>query len=122
MKYKNIRAAIHNFGHSFISFNNFSDSGYLIHALQALHSEGHDIEIDWLAEAFEPGADISPVIRNAIEYWAAGLEQHLASHGVDRERLILLRLKWPAGQTISMEAMDDRSKLYKIEVSQSDSL
>ncbi|AWY00274.1 hypothetical protein A8139_09885 [Marinomonas primoryensis] len=48
MKYKNIKSAIHNFGHSFVSLMNYVDEDYVIDEIGKIHKQGYDIEINWL--------------------------------------------------------------------------
>jgi hypothetical protein len=54
VKYKNISAAIHNLGHSFVGLINYIDDGYVLDDLLSIVSSGHDITIDWLHRTFTP--------------------------------------------------------------------
>lgn len=116
MKYKNIHAAIHNFGHSFLSLMNYLDDVYVRDLLWDLRSQGYDIEIDWLTGAFTPADLTTSVISKSINQYAATLKQHLLSHDVDPECIREMKLLMPARGRITMQAMDDRDKVYRIHV------
>ena len=118
MKYKNICSAIHNFGHSFTSLMNYVDSDYVIDELSKIHRMEYDIEIDWLSGGFEPGNLASERLTKSIGYWREWLEDHLASHNVDIERLHSVKFAWPARKRKFMLAIDDRGKEYKIYVNE----
>jgi hypothetical protein len=69
LKYKNIPSAIHNLGHSFTSFANYINDGYIIDDLADIHRKERGIEIDWLAGSFAPDKLASSRIRESISYW-----------------------------------------------------
>ena len=108
MKYKNIKSAIHNFGYSFISDENYVDDEYVFHELACIHSQGHDITINWLNRKFDPAHLCTDRIKKSIEYWANGLERLLNSQNVDVEVLIRLEFVWPSNDAHYMKALDDR--------------
>lgn len=97
---------------------NYIDDDYVIDELTQIHIKGYDIEVDWLAEKFEPAQLASPRIKKSIGYWAGTLKQHLSSQGVELKRITSLHFKWPAGQRKYMAALDDRGKAYKIFVNE----
>jgi len=117
VKYKNIRSAIHNFGHSFVSLMNYVDGVYVIDELFDIRAQEHDIEIDWLKNTFAPESKVTPPIKKSMEYWRADLERHLASQQVEMNRLEALKLFYPARGRGYMWAKDDRGKEYKIYIS-----
>jgi hypothetical protein len=108
MKYKNIKSAIHNFGYSFISDENYVDGEYVFHELARIHSQGHDIIISWLNEKFEPAHLCTERITKSIGYWANGLERLLNSQNVDLGSLTKLEFVWPSNGAHYMKALDDR--------------
>jgi len=114
MKYKNIYSAIHNFGHSFTSLENYVDGGHVIDEIGTIRSKGHSIEIDWIEAKFAPESEKTGRIQKSIGYYSDGLERHLSSHNVELESLISLKFCWPAGGWKIMEAVDDRKKYYKM--------
>ena len=87
MKYKNIKSAIHNFGYSFISDENYVDNEYVFHELASIHSQGHDITIDWLSGKFEPAHLCTGRIQESIGYWTKSLKRLLDSQNVNLEAL-----------------------------------
>ena len=118
MKYKNIYAAIHNFGHSFLSLTNYVDGDYVIDDMTRIHAMGHDIKIDWIAGTFTPETEATSRINKALADYAADLSAHLKSHQVDMKRLTSVQFHWPAKGRKIMRAEDDRGKIYKIYVSE----
>lgn len=116
MKYKNIKSAIHNFGHSFISDENYVDDDYVFYELAAIHSQGHEIVINWLNGKFEPNHLCTDRIKKSIRYWADGLSRHLENQNVDLNLLNSLEFIWPADSAHFMIAIDDRGIEHKKEV------
>lgn len=119
MKYKNIYAAIHNFGASFTSLMNYFRGGYLFDDLASIHDKQIDIEIDWLVGTFAPASMGTERIRASIECYRESLERQLGQQNVDLAAITLLRFHWPAGGRKFMTAADDRDKAYKIYVNES---
>lgn len=118
MKYKNISAAIHNFGHSFTSLVNYVEDGYVIDELSNIHAKGHEIQINWLNGQFQPSVLASPRITKSIEYWRASLAEHLQRHNIAPAAIAELRFVWPTPGRKYMAAVDDRGKSYKVYVNE----
>ncbi len=118
MKYKYIYAAIHNLGHSFVGLTNYVDDGYVVDDLINIVSDGQDITIDWLNRTFSPDTQITPRIRESIEFYVAGMSDRLRSQDVDPACIETLEFHWPAKGRRYMWAVDDRGKEYKIYVSE----
>ena len=114
MKYKNISAAIHNFGDSFLSSMNYVDDDYIIEDLRRIHGNGHDIKIDWLDMTFEPEAEATARIVKSMGHYREGLAEQLQRSNVDLGKLQELNFRWPAGSRKFMETIDDQGKTYKI--------
>ncbi len=119
MKYKNIKSAIHNFGHSFVSLMNYVDEEYVIEEIGRIHKQGYDIEINWLTREFKPVQFQSVRIKKSIGYWADSLKKHISSHNVDLENLFSLSLIWPANQSKYMLAIDNKGTEHKIHINES---
>jgi len=117
VKYKNIRSAIHNFGHSFVSLMNYVDGVYVSDLLFDIRAKGHDVEIDWLENTFAPESEMTPTIRKSIDYWRGDVKRHLASQDVDIDRLRGLKLICAARGIRYMWALDDRGKEYRVRIS-----
>ncbi len=116
MKYKNIYAAIHNLGHSFLSSMNYVDGRHVVEDIEEIHAEGHQITIDWLQGDFIPKSRSNLRIEKSISHYVASIEQQFASLNVDVGRLTCLKFQWPVRSRKYMEATDDRGKHYKIYV------
>ncbi|WP_028024039.1 hypothetical protein [Enterovibrio calviensis] len=116
MKYKNIKSAIHNFGHSYISYENYVDGDFVLYELTSIHRKGYDISIDWLNGHFEPYQLCSERIEKSIGYWFAGLSKHLINQNVKLESLTALHFQWPAKQGPFILAVDDRGVEHKKEI------
>ncbi|CZF78729.1 hypothetical protein GCE9029_01020 [Grimontia celer] len=116
MKYKNIKSAIHNFGYSYLSYENYVDGDFVFRELKAIHAKGYDISIDWLSRTFEPRQFYSTRIEKSIGYWTDSLRQHLLNQNVSIESLTDLHLKWPAKQGPFIHALDDRNVEHKKEI------
>lgn len=114
MKYKNIHSAIHNLGHSFLSFMNYVDGTYIIDELFDIRSRGFDIEIDWLNNTFIPEAELTSNIRKSMAFYSENLTGHMKSQNIDLNLIQALKLYWPANGKRYMWAKDDRGKEYKI--------
>ena len=119
MKYKHIHSAIHNFGHSFTSRNNYVDGAFVIDELTDLHSKGNNIEVDWLTGRFSPETAATARISKSIDYWRVTLQNHLDTHEVDLPSIVELKFIWLATGRKFMSAIDDRGKSYKIYVNES---
>ena len=118
MKYKNIKSAIHNFGHSFVSSMNYVDHDFVADEIGKIHKKGYDIEINWLTREFRPAPLESERIKKSIGYWGDNLKKHCASHSVNLENLYSLSFVWPAGQSKYMLAIDDKGAEHKIYINE----
>jgi hypothetical protein len=120
MKYKNIKSAIHNFGHSFASYENYVDDDFVLYELRNIHRKGYDISINWLTQEFEPNQLCSERIKKSIGYWANSLNENLQKQNVCLGSLQSLNFKWPAKQGHFIVAMDDRGTEHRKEIMHAD--
>jgi hypothetical protein len=118
MKYKNIPAAIHNFGHSFLSLMNYVNGNYVIDDIDDIISKGYDIKIDWLNNTFHPQQQLTSRLSKSIKYYSSHLKKHLQSHSVEIEHIVEINLYYPANGRKYMWAVDDRGKEYRIYISE----
>ncbi len=116
MKYKNIYAAIHNLGDSFLSLVNYADGGYVVDDIENIHYSGLEITIDWIGVKFEPESEITDRIQKTLSYYTDTLDTYFLSMNVELGKLKSLKFRWPIGARKFMEATDDRGKYYKIYV------
>jgi hypothetical protein len=115
VKYKAIKSMAHNFSHSFVSYQNYVDDGYVIDDLLQLvrEADGGRVTIRWIPEG-DPHAGLPERVRKSIALYRAWLPGHLRNHGVDRNALREFRTEIclrPSKQ-VSAEAyvLDDRGR------------
>jgi hypothetical protein len=119
MKYKRIDSALHNFAHSFLSFNNYVDDEFVLDELHSTLRSSGDVVINFSTGAVEPTAAATPRVRRSLEYWQAGLGDHLRSQQVDPDRVrdVLLHLRLTRqGYEHTVEATDDRGTMHRVAV------
>jgi hypothetical protein len=116
MKYKNIKSAIHNFGHSFASYENYIDSDFVLYELNAIHRKGHEIRIDWKTGDFQPYQFLSPRIRKSVSFWMVSLEEHFQRQNVDPNLLQTFEFVWPVKQGHYVVALDDRGVEHRKDI------
>ena len=113
MKYKNINSAIHNFGHSFASYENYVDDEFVLYEMKNIRRKGYDIHINWLTQHFEPSQLESERIKKSISFWANSLEAQFKSLNVDLASIRELDFYWPANEQHYIVALDDRGIKYQ---------
>lgn len=116
MKYKNILSVIHNFGHSFLSYNNYVDSDFVIYELNKINGKNYDIKIDWKTQEFQPKSMVSDRIMKSIGFWHDNISCHFRSQNVEFDSLKSFELIWNNGEKPKVIAIDDRGKLYEKEI------
>ncbi len=116
MKYKHILSAIHNFGHSFLSYENYVDDDFIIYELNKINRKEYDIKIDWKTKEFQPISLISARITKSIEFWSANINEYFHSQNVEFDRLKSFQLIWNKNESPKVIAIDDRGKLYEKEM------
>ncbi len=114
---------LHNFGHSFVSFENCVDGEYIGDLLETALKEltHYRMELHFPSRRIEPPADYSPKLRKSVGYWADKLAGHMANHGVTQEalpELVLVIFGNIRGMHCRVQATDDRGKTYDILVSE----
>ncbi|MDO6421685.1 hypothetical protein [Saccharophagus degradans] len=116
MKYKNINSAIHNFGHSFTSYENYVDNEHVLYELKNIRRKGYDIHINWITREFSPAQLESDRIKKSISYWAKGLKDQFESLNVNLECIKELDFYWPANEQHYIVALDDRGVKHQKEI------
>src|SRR5262245_4457834 len=83
MKYKVLRSVAHNFSHSFLSFMNFVDNGYVIDDLLAAAREanGERVSVQWIPESQPP--PLSRRVLKSIVRYKEWLPEFVARSGAD---------------------------------------
>ena len=84
MKYKVLKSIAHNFSHSFVSFMNYLDDGYVIDDLRQLarKANGQRVSIYWIPDSKQQ-SQLTPRVLKSIPYWKARLPNLVTSSGAD---------------------------------------
>jgi len=122
MKYRVLKSSAHNFSHSFVSYTNYVDDGYVIDDLRQLarKANGERISIYWIPESKVQKSLPQRVLKSIANY-KAWLPKHFQNSGADlkavREFQTDIFLK--ANKQIAVEArlLDDRGKEHICSVS-----
>ena len=121
MKYKNIPAALHNFGESFMSLMNYFDDTYIIDVLPEALRElpQNELRISFPEGALTPDRTYPEVLLKSVAHYASRFRQHLASHNIEaasvtKATLIVRGTK--LGIRSRFEARDDRGRDYDVAV------
>ncbi len=117
-RYKVLKSIAHNMSHSFVSFTNYVDDGYVIDDLRELVRtvEGNRITIDWVPGSHQH-PKLTPRIIKSIEYYKQLLMRMVHSMGAlmttireFRTEVYLLRNRQIAVDGV---LVDDRGRVYK---------
>ena len=120
MKYKEIDAMLHNFGHSFVSLMNYVDGQYIVDILHslAMSTATREVSINFNSGAVLPDFPCRPQeLAKSISYWQAWLPRHMSNHRINPRALssVLLRYRLThVGPEVIVESTDDRGKHHKI--------
>ena len=117
MKYKSLKAVAHNFSHSFVSFNNYVDDGFVIDDLRQLArtANGERIRIHWIPDS-KPQEILTKRILKSITFYKAALPNHIQHLGTDIQSIREFRTEifLKPNKQIAVEAylLDDRGREY----------
>jgi len=117
VKYKALKSIAHNFTHSFVSFNNYVDDGYVIDDLRQLarQANGGRVRIVWIPEQTS-NETLSPRILKSVGYYKAGLEKFVHTAGADisviREFRTEVYLKPNKQIAVEGHIVDNRGRTY----------
>ena len=117
MKYSVLKSVAHNFSHSFVSFMNYVDDGYVIDDLRQLarQANGERISIHWIPEFNRQGPLPQRVLKSIANY-KAWLPDLVSSSGASVEVIREFRtdIFLKPNKQIAVEAylVDDRGKEY----------
>jgi hypothetical protein len=95
VKYKNLKSFAHNFVHSFVSFTNYFDDGYVIDDLREAARKPHEgpISINWIPETLPNKELLSERVLNSISHFRSWLPEHAKNHEVELEHVREFRLE-----------------------------
>jgi hypothetical protein len=84
LKYKILKSIAHNFSHSFVSFNNYVDGGFVLDDLRQIvrSADGERVSIVWIPEQ-RADNNLGSRVLKSIEYYKAGLEELIRDSGAD---------------------------------------
>jgi hypothetical protein len=123
MNYKNIPSMLHNFGHSFVSLENYVGGEYgrdLLLAALAELPEGR-LTIAFPSLRFEPRREYSVKLRQSASIWATALHRHRRVHGISAQAVPEFEMVFSRGESgrlCRVRATDDRGKLHEIDVAE----
>ena len=86
MKYRNLKSIAHNFTHSFVSFMNYVDDGYVIDDLLEVARHGKPISIQWIPDS-RPDMSLPPRVLLSIAERKSWLPSHIRNSGGDIEAI-----------------------------------
>jgi hypothetical protein len=118
MKYKNIKSMAHNFLHSFLSYENYLDNGYIVDDFRELarQAEGQRVGIHWLPEGSPLPDNCTRRLTRAVAAYQDWLRKHAENHDVDLNHIKEFKTEMymlPSHQ-LSAEyyVLDDRGREY----------
>jgi hypothetical protein len=118
VKYKVIAAAAHNFTHSFLSFTNYTEDGYIIDLLRPAvwEAPGRTLSIEWLDDPPVVSSPVSAAIDRSIASYRASFPEHLEKHGIPITALRSFQTVLWVGPRLGLlaraDAVDDRGKRH----------
>ena len=119
MKYKNIKSAIHNFGHSFVSLMNYVDDDYIIDEMNKLvtNNKLNELSINFLTGQVEPKSIETKRIKKSISYYQEWLPKHLKSHEIEPStinQLIFKHIQRTIGFESYITAIDNQGHKHEV--------
>jgi hypothetical protein len=121
MKYKILKSIAHNFSHSFVSFMNYVDDGYVIDDLLQLARKayGERISIHWIPDiASQKG--LTPRVLKSIANYREWLPKHVQNSGasIDAIREFRTDIFLKPNKQVAVQAyiVDDRGKEHVCDV------
>lgn len=121
MKYKILKSVAHNFSHSFVSYMNYVDNGYIVDDLVNLarNANGERISIHWIP-ATETQQFLTRRVLKSIAIHREWLPKHIQNSGaridVIREFRTDIFLKPNKQVAVQAYLLDDRGKEHVCEV------
>lgn len=122
MKYKILKSIAHNFSHSFVSYMNYVDDGYVVDDLLQLarKAAGERISIHWIPDSPNQRT-LPPRVLKSIAYYKEWLPKHIANSGASVESIRTFRtdIFLRPNKQVAVEAylVDDRGKEHVCNVS-----
>jgi phosphoribosylglycinamide formyltransferase 1 len=120
-KYKVLKSIAHNLSHSFVSFTNYVDDGYVIDDLRQLVRtvEGNRITIDWIPGT-EQNPGLTPRVLESIKWYKPELMRMVHNMGALMSSIKEFRTEiyLKKNKQIAVEGVlvDDRGRVYEAPV------
>lgn len=119
MKYKEIDAMLHNFGHSFVSQMNYVDDVYIPDLLSeyARKTESHELAINFNDGSIHPKLAYPEELVKSVSHWKDWFPKHMTNHRIDANSLLPVILRYRLsriGPEVIVESTDDRGKEHKV--------
>jgi hypothetical protein len=121
VKYKILKSVAHNFSHSFVSYMNYVDDGYIRDDLLQLvrKANGERIIIHWIPETASPQG-LTPRVLKSIASFKEWLPKHFQNSGasIDVIREFRTDIFLKRNKRVGVEAylVDDRAKQHVSDV------
>ena len=121
MKYKILKSIAHNFSHSFVSFMNYVDDGYVVDDLLKLarNANGERISIHWIPDIASQKF-LTPRVLKSIAIYREWLPEHVQNSGgsVDTIREFRTDIFLKRNKQLAVQAylVDDRGKEHGCDV------
>jgi hypothetical protein len=115
MKYKILKSIAHNFSHSFVSYMNYVDDGYVIDDLLQLarKANGERISIHWIPDCASQKV-LTPRVLKSVAHHREWLPKHVQNSGasIDAIREFRTDIFLKPNKQIAVQAylVDDRGK------------
>ena len=121
MKYKNITAALHNHGHSFVSLMNYFESTYVVDVIADLLHQlpQNELRVSFTQGTLLPRGQYPAVLLTSVANYASRFGAHLASHKVVPTAVVeaTLVIRGTAhGISARVQAKDDKGNEYDVPV------
>lgn len=116
-KHKILKSIAHNHSHSFVSFNNYVDDGFVIDDLRhTIRDLGENtLSIYWIPDQ-EQSKLLTPRILKSISFWKSSLAELIANSGGSIEHIKEYRTDFylKPNRQIAVEGriVDDRGRVY----------
>lgn len=123
MKYKNIDAALHNFGHSFVSLMNTTNDSppqYVVDILRevAFFQPTRDVRLQFGEGGFILLVSVPHrhlrAIEESMHAYSAWLPRHLKNHGIDHLFFLQLRYSPDEAFQVLVSATDTRGQRHEV--------
>jgi hypothetical protein len=122
MNYRSIRAAAHNFVHSFMSWPNQVEGQPVCEELYRIARErlSKPVVIDWLGENDGEQSVLTPQVLRSVDAYREMLPEFLGRHGIRRDALVEFRAEIHLDGAhqihVGARVVDDRGKRYVVVV------